>query len=102
MKKQGAILIAKKFANLVKKQFPVEKTYLFGSYAKNLAKEHSDIDICVVSPSFGKDNWEEESQLRKISLKIDPRIWPVAMSTEDIKDRYSQLAYEIKKYGIQV
>ncbi|MEK7504427.1 MAG: nucleotidyltransferase domain-containing protein, partial [Patescibacteria group bacterium] len=96
------ILITKKFANLVKKQFPVEKTYLFGSYAKNLAQEHSDIDICVVSPSFGKDIWEEESRLRKISLKVDSRIWPVAMSTEDIKDRYSQLAYEIKKYGIQV
>jgi predicted nucleotidyltransferase len=102
MKRDDAIIITKKFAELVKAQLPVETVYLFGSYAKNTAKTHSDIDICVVSPVFGKDNWDEESIFRKISLKVDLRIWPVAFSPDDIKDRWNQLAHEITTYGIQV
>lgn len=102
MKRDDAIIATQKFAKLVKQQLPVEKVYLFGSYAKDTAKPYSDIDICVVSPVFGKDYWDEESLLRKLSLKVDLRIWPVAFNPKDIKDRWNQLAYEITTHGIQI
>jgi predicted nucleotidyltransferase len=33
--------------------FPVERVVLFGSYAKGVATEQSDIDICFFLSSFG-------------------------------------------------
>lgn len=102
MGSSDAISIAKQFAQQVKLKFPVDKVILFGSYAKNKAWEGSDIDICVVSPEFGKDILKEESDLIKIAMKVDHKISPVAFNSEDIKNYWSQLAYEITTHGIQV
>lgn len=93
--------IAKQFAeSLSKAGIKVQKAYLFGSFAKGKAKKDSDIDVCIVSSSFGKDYFGEMVKLRKYSLKIDSRIEPVPFLPEDLNDRYSTLASEIRKYGI--
>ena len=76
MKRDDAITITKEFTDLVKEQFPVDRVYLFGSYAKNKANNGSDIDVCVVSPVFGKDYSSEEFELIKLAMKIDPRYLP--------------------------
>lgn len=94
--------ISSKFVKEVKKKYPVTTAYLFGSYAKNLAKEYSDIDVCIVSPKFGKNYLQDEMELLSLSTKINSKISPVPFNPKDFADRYSQLAYEIKKYGIQV
>ena len=36
----------------VRSAMPIDKVYLFGSYAKGTADEHSDIDLCFFSNSF--------------------------------------------------
>ena len=102
MSTQDAIMVAKKFVRLVGEKYPIEKAYLFGSFAKNKADEASDIDVCIVSPAFGTDHWEKESELRKLSLEVDYRLSPVAFGPEDIKDRWSQLAHEITTHGIKL
>lgn len=95
--KQKARLFIK---NLSKAGIKVNKAFLFGSYAKGKAKKDSDIDVCVISPSFSKDYFAEMVRLRKYSLKIDSRIEPVPFSPEDLNDKYSTLAAEIRKYGL--
>lgn len=102
MSTQDAATAAKRFVLLVKKKYPVEKAYLFGSFAKNKADEASDIDVCIVSSAFNVDRWGKESELRKLSLGVDYRLSPVAFSPDDIEDRWSQLAHEITTYGIQI
>jgi predicted nucleotidyltransferase len=102
MSTQDALTVAKTFVAVVSERYPVEKAYVFGSYAKGKANESSDIDVCVVSPVFGKDYLAEEMDLMEMSVRVDPRLSPVAFSPEDIQDKYSQLAHEITKYGIQV
>ncbi len=37
-----------RFYKSVEKLFPIKKVFLYGSYAKDLANEHSDIDVAVV------------------------------------------------------
>lgn len=32
----------------------IEQVFLFGSYAKGRSRQWSDIDVCVISPRFGK------------------------------------------------
>jgi len=95
------INIAKKYINQVKKSgIPVSAAYLFGSFAKNTAKKYSDIDICVISKKFGKDYFDEAVKLRHLTWDVDDRIEPVPYRPEDLNDRYSTLAHEIKTFGI--
>ena len=45
------------YINDVKKDIPIEKVFLFGSYAKGNPGEWSDIDVCFFSNYFvGKNN----------------------------------------------
>ena len=46
----------------------ISDAFLFGSYAKGEAKADSDIDLCVISPDFGKDEIEEGQYLFKKKL----------------------------------
>ncbi|SRR5258708_871820 len=87
---------------LSKKGILIDSAYIFGSYAKGTANKDSDIDICIVSNSFGKDYIKEMVNLRKISLKIDSRIEPVPFNSNDISDPYSSLASEITRTGISL
>ena len=102
MNTQDAISVSKRFVDEVKKEFTVEKAYLFGSYAKNKNSEASDIDVCVVSPMFGKNYLQEEMNLIGLAMKIDDRLSPVVFSSKDINDRWSQLAHEITTFGVQL
>lgn len=97
-----AVSIARQFSEQVRKKYPVDKVYLFGSYAKNRAHEGSDIDICVVSPVFKEYSDETEMDVIRMAMKIDTRISPILSNPEDITDRWSQLAHEITTYGIQI
>ncbi len=97
-----AMATAKKFADLVRQKYQVDRAYLFGSYAKNVANEGSDIDVCIVSPNFGKDYSAEEMELIRMAVKLDLRISPVPYSPGDLHDKYSQLAFEITTYGVLV
>lgn len=97
----------KKIANkylleVVKSGIPVNAAYLFGSYAKGDSNKNSDIDIGIVSSKFGKDYFEESLKLRFLTSDIDARIEAVPLNPKDINDKYSTLAAEIRKYGIQL
>ena len=102
MSDHRAVTIARKFVREVGREFPVERAYLFGSFAKRKADENSDIDVCVVSKAFGKDYFGEEMRLRSLSVRVDPRLSPVAFNPEDLRDPYSQLADEILRHGVQL
>lgn len=43
---------------------------------------------------------DEKVKLRHLSWGIDDRIEPIAYRPEDLDDRYSTLAHEIKTHGI--
>lgn len=98
-----ALDIAKKYLTLLKKSgIQVIRAYLFGSYAKGKVWEGSDIDVCIVSPDFGSDYYQDKHLLSKLALKIDPRIEPAAFSPEDFDNKYDSLADEIKRFGISL
>ncbi|MDR3247191.1 MAG: nucleotidyltransferase domain-containing protein [Treponema sp.] len=48
----------------VKATIPIDKVYLFGSYAKGTANEYSDVDICFFSKNF------EDTENEAIFLKL--------------------------------
>ena len=96
-----AVVIGKKFVKKIQQAgILVESAYLFGSFANNTSHQWSDIDICIVSPRFGKDYFDEAVKLRRLTSGIDERIEPIPYRPEDLEDRYSTLAHEIRTHGV--
>ncbi len=95
--------IANKYVGeVVKAGIPVSAAYLFGSYAKGNSNFYSDIDVCIVSEKFGKDYFRESVMLGNLANNINYKIEAVPMNPNDMNDKYSTLASEVKKFGILV
>lgn len=86
--------------HLEDKAIPVERLYLYGSYSKGTPHYGSDIDVCVVSPSF-KDRWEANVLLRKEAFKVNPRLEAVGYAPEQFED-WIPLVWEIQQTGVEV
>lgn len=97
-----AVSIAKKYVSHVGLSgIPITSAYLYGSYAKGRPHADSDIDVCIISPTFyGKDFFDEMVRLNVLGLKIDSRIEAVPFTPDDLQDKYSSLAAEIRAHGI--
>jgi predicted nucleotidyltransferase len=77
----------------------VAKVILFGSYAQKNNKRYSDIDVCVVSKDFGKNETNEMALLISKARQVDQRIEPIPYTPKQLNDFNDPLAYEIKKFG---
>lgn len=98
-----ALSIALKFVSeLQKNGVRVQGAYLFGSYAKGNPKPYSDIDVCVVSPDFGKDFVDEMVKMMQVSRNVDDRIEPIPFDMDRLQDPYDPLAAEIRRFGTQI
>jgi len=75
MDKTDALNIARKYAEIVKNVFDFQKVILFGSYAKGIFNENSDIDIAVIFSDYN-DRLERQLDLMKLTRKVDTRIEP--------------------------
>lgn len=81
----------------------ISKVLLYGSYAKNRATNDSDIDLCIISPDFGKNKAKEMSYLLKKAYKINLLLEPIPLSPTDWEENdYLPLIAEIKKHGIEI
>lgn len=83
---------------------PVREVRLFGSRARRRGHRWSDIDLCVISPQFGRNYWKEGVRLRILSSRVDSPwpIEPIPFHPRDLKKKYSTLASEIRKYGKKI
>lgn len=96
MDKKTVIERVKRYSDLVRKNFPVKKVILYGSYARGTQKTHSDIDVAVVLDHVEGDFLTAETRLYQLRRQIDVRIEPVLL--EKINDK-SGFLEEILKTG---
>lgn len=75
---------------------------LFGSQTNGRAHQWSDIDVCVVSPQFGRDWMKEETKLKDLAMDVDIRIEPHPYSVKDFQVEEDPFAFEIKKTGVVI
>jgi predicted nucleotidyltransferase len=96
-------LIAKAYADDVKRSMAVDRVILFGSYAKGTATELSDIDICFFMPDFGdKRRVDIVVRLLDISSKYKGVFFePTAFPTSEIA-RGNPFVKEILESGIEI
>lgn len=79
------INIIEHYAEELRKEIHLEQLYLFGSYVSGTANSDSDIDVLIVSSDFSDDIMENQMLLRRIRRKIDLRIEPHPVKTEDLE-----------------
>ena len=91
----------KKYIEKISKYYQIEAIILFGSYAKGTEKEDSDIDIAIISSDFS-DIIEDGAKLIGLTWKIDTRIEPHPISTEDYQKISNPFIREIVNTGIKV
>ncbi len=80
----------------------VSQIILYGSYARNRAKEYSDIDIAVVSADFKKlDLFERQEILSKAHHKFNEPIEPIGLTPEQLKEKKG-FVREIVENGVVI
>jgi hypothetical protein len=89
------------YLQAVQTQFPIERAYLFGSYAHGTNSAESDIDIAVVSSAFVGDHFQDDVELGMLKLNIDRRIEPRGFLPEQFTES-DMLAEEIQRTGIEL
>ena len=87
-------------SKLISLKIPITHVYMYGSYAKGNPRKDSDVDVCVISPSFS-DRIDATMTLMKIRDDKELIISPIAFSPETFVDE-NPLAWEIKQTGISM
>lgn len=91
----------KKYIKKISRYYQIDEIILFGSYAKGTENEDSDIDIAVISNDFD-DIFEDGANLIELTWKIDTRIEPHPILTEDYENIATPLVQEIIDTGIKI
>ena len=91
----------KKYIERISKYYKIEAIILFGSYAKGTQNEDSDIDIAVISSDF-KNLIQDGADLIGYTWKIDTRIEPHPIRTEDYENITTPFVQETINTGIKV
>ena len=87
---EAAKRIISQYISDVKAVMPIDKVYLYGSYARGTAKWDSDIDLCFFSASFSNENiMQVIGQLFKLKRQynkyicLEPNAFPLSELEND-------------------
>ncbi|MEK9179618.1 MAG: nucleotidyltransferase domain-containing protein, partial [Patescibacteria group bacterium] len=76
--------------------------YLFGSVANKTNTVSSDIDVCIVSKTFGKDRASERVKLMLLREGISDLFEPHPLSVAEFESSINPFSLEVKRKGIRV
>ena len=83
-------------------KIPIEKAYLFGSYAKGNYDENSDVDLAIFSPYFNdKDRLDNFRLLFLEAMNFSVDLQPQPFTEDDLNNPEG-LVKEIFKTGIEI
>ena len=101
---EAARRIIGQYVSDVTAALPIDKAYLYGSYANGTAQWDSDVDVCFFSQSFAADNiMPILGQLYKIKRRynkyicLEPNAFPLSELEND-----NPFVKEILRTGIEV
>jgi len=93
---------ARRYANEVRHHLPVDKVYLFGSYAKGTADELSDVDICFFLRDYeGKERVDMGIHLLRIARNYTAYFEPHVFETAEL-ERKNPFVNEIIQTGQEI
>ncbi len=93
--------VKKYIEELRKIGIPVQRAMLFGSWAKGIVREESDVDVALISSSFTGDRFEDRRKIIPLRRKVNSRIEPMPFTPKDF-EMGGNLVDEIIRYGEEV
>jgi uncharacterized protein len=79
---------------------PLERVYLFGSWAKGTQHKDSDIDLAIISSKF--KTWSKKTRLLSKAMRMDfSAVEPHGFHPKDFV-KENPVVDEILKYGIRI
>ena len=98
--RKTAISTGKQFASVVRSEIDNKAiVLLFGSCAKNKVHNRSDIDIAVISETFGDNVAENFAKLTVLAYGVNAEIEPHPLSLDSWNAKTPFIS-EIKKTGV--
>ncbi len=96
--------VVKKYINVLNDTgLEIKQAYIYGSCARGENSTDSDIDVMLVSDIFDTDDDSILSRPWIYTVKVDPRIEPVAVGSRRFNtDTGSPLIEIVKKEGVKV
>lgn len=88
-------------AELRRSGIPVKRALLFGSWARGVPREESDVDVALISDAFTGDRFEDRRRIVPLRRRINNSIEPMPFSQQTF-DRGGSLVDEIIKYGEEI
>ncbi len=101
-KKEIKNQIDKLSAELAQNGLNIRKRFLFGSYAKNTQKEHSDIDIALISDQFEGIRFIDFLKISDFLIKYDSRLEIHPFKTSEFNPSQDFFVKEILKTAIEI
>jgi predicted nucleotidyltransferase len=93
---------AREYADAVRHALPVDRAYLFGSYAKGTASEWSDVDVCFFVRDYGgKRRVDIIGELLKLCRHRKAPFEPLAFETAEL-ERDNPFVNEVVRTGIEI
>lgn len=97
--------LLRKISKKLKEQYDAKEVIIFGSYARNVIDENSDIDILVISETKERF-FERQATVKRLmrDLKKKIPISPIVLTPQEVenrKNRGDQFIEEILKTGIR-
>lgn len=105
LRKDQVIKIAKEFLEILRQTHDVRQAYLFGSYAKDRAKDYSDVDLAIVLGSLGvseESPFDEPFMIFHAAQKYNSLLEVVCFVQEEFDQDGGALVRLIKKEGIRL
>ena len=86
LSKDEAIKIANAFLDLLRQKHDVRQAYLFGSFAKGIEKDYSDVDLAIVLESLDaleESPFGEDFKIFHEAQKYNSRLEVVCFAQEE-------------------
>ncbi|MGB9629061.1 MAG: nucleotidyltransferase domain-containing protein [Thermodesulfobacteriota bacterium] len=105
LSKDEVIKLVNDFIQILQREHDVREVYLFGSYAKDMAKEYSDVDLAIVLGSLDKSHsppFDEYFKIFHEAQKFNSLLEVVCFEKEEFDKDGGALVRQIKKEGIKL
>ena len=105
LSKDEVIKIVNGFLQTIRQKHDVRQVYLFGSFAKGMTKDYSDVDLAIVLGSVDKSEefpFDEYFKIFHEAQKYNSLLEIVCFVQEEFDQDDEALVRQIKKEGIRL
>ncbi len=101
--KDEIITLIRAFIADLHKDFPVERAYLFGSYAAGHPKDYSDIDVALISPAITSANsFALNKMVFHRAMRFNVDLEPICFSPREFAEEHLPIIRDIKRAGVEI